>query len=137
LVIERFDGIGQGMFEFRVPWLPRCWQGAREDAVGVVLQAKHLVAANARTLSIGGIIVERLLPFLEARDACSILTTGIGGSSQLNRLHVLSLSVPLQWRTSPTCAWQVTVKEGYMASTTTPQSRESHKKLKPKPKTEA
>jgi hypothetical protein len=30
-----------------------------------------------------------------------------------------------------------TLKEGYMASTTTPPSRESHKKLKPKPKTES
>jgi hypothetical protein len=29
------------------------------------------------------------------------------------------------------------LKEGYMASTTAPQSRESHKKLKPKPKTES
>ena len=29
------------------------------------------------------------------------------------------------------------LKEGYMASTTTPPSRESHKKLKPKPKTES
>lgn len=28
-------------------------------------------------------------------------------------------------------------EEGYMASTTAPQSRESHKKLKPKPKTES
>jgi len=29
------------------------------------------------------------------------------------------------------------LKRGQMASTTTPQSRESHKKLKPKPKTES
>ena len=29
------------------------------------------------------------------------------------------------------------LKEGYMASTTTPSRRESHKKLKPKPKTES
>ena len=29
------------------------------------------------------------------------------------------------------------LKRGYMATTTTPQSRESHKKLKPKPKTES
>src|ERR1700752_2558304 len=30
-----------------------------------------------------------------------------------------------------------TEREGYMASTTTPSSREPHKKLKPKPKTES
>ena len=36
-----------------------------------------------------------------------------------------------------TCTRQIELKEGYMASTTTQPSRESHKKLKPKPKTES
>jgi hypothetical protein len=34
-------------------------------------------------------------------------------------------------------AWQIPPKREYMAKTTTTQNRESHKKLKPKPKTES
>jgi len=37
---------------------------------------------------------------------------------------------------TPACLTNKT-ERGYMATTTTPQSRESHKKLKPKPKTES
>ena len=48
----------------------------------------------------------------------------------------MTAAVPLQWGLAY-CAGQINLKEGYMASTTTPSSRESHKKLKPKPKTES
>jgi len=36
--------------------------------VWVILQAKDLIAANARSCAIGGITVERLLPFFKTRD---------------------------------------------------------------------
>ena len=48
----------------------------------------------------------------------------------------MTAAVPLQWGTRLPRRTDK-LKEGYMASTTTPSSRESHKKLKPKPKTES